>query len=106
MHYQAWEHVADSAITHTHEQEQYSERIFERFKESREEQGNEQWHLLIIQEWINRKGLPESKVRHRFIPRLLAFGFYHLTLILYARSGPAGATASTPISRTMPNVNI
>ena len=50
MPYQAWEHVAYSAITYTHEQEQYARRIFERVKESREEQDNEQWHLLIIQE--------------------------------------------------------
>jgi ubiquinol oxidase len=84
MPYQAWEHVAYSAITHTHEQEQYARRIFERVKESREEQDNEQWHLLIIQEWIKRKGLPESKIKHRITPRLLAFAFYHLTLILYA----------------------
>jgi ubiquinol oxidase len=84
MPYQAWESVAYSAITHTHKQEQHAKRIFERVKESREEQDNEQWHLLIIQEWINRKGFPESVVSHRIIPRLLAFGFYHLTLILYA----------------------
>ena len=84
MPYQAWEHVAYSAITHTHEQEQYARRIFARVTESREEQDNEQWHLLILQEWINRKGLAESTVRHRILPRLLAFGFYHLTLILYA----------------------
>lgn len=84
MPYQAWESVAYSAITHTHEEEKYARRIFKRVTESREEQDNEQWHLLIIQEWINRKGLPESKFRHRFISRLMAVGFYHLTLILYA----------------------
>lgn len=84
MPYQAWESVAYSAITHTHEDEQYARRILKRVMESREEQDNEQWHLLIIQEWINRKGLPESTFRHRFISRLMAFGFYHLTLILYA----------------------
>lgn len=84
MPYQAWESIAYSAITHTHEEEQYARRVFKRVIESRDEQDNEQWHLLIIQEWINRKGLPESKFRHRFISRLLAFGFYHLTLILYA----------------------
>lgn len=84
MPYQAWEHVAYSAITHTHHREQYARRIFERVKESRAQQDNEQWHLLIIQEWINRTGLPESKLKHRMMPPLLAFGFYHLTLILYA----------------------
>jgi hypothetical protein len=84
MPYQAWEHVAYCAITRTHDLEEYPRRIFERVKESREEQDNEQWHLLIIQEWMHRKGLPESKIKHRMIPRLLAFGFYHLTRILYA----------------------
>jgi ubiquinol oxidase len=84
MPYQAWEQVAYSAITHTHDEEQYARRIFERVKESREQQDNEQWHLLIIQEWIDRKALSESKVKHRILPRLLAFGFYHATWLLYA----------------------
>ena len=84
MPYQAWEQVAYSAITHTHDEEEYARRIFERVKESREQQDNEQWHLLIIQEWIDRKHLPESKMKHRLIPRLLAFGFYHVTWLLYA----------------------
>jgi ubiquinol oxidase len=84
MPYQAWEHVAYSAITHSHDHEEYARRIFTRVKESREQQDNEQWHLLILQEWIDRKGLPESKVKHRLIARLLAFGFYQLTLILYS----------------------
>lgn len=61
MPYQAWEYVAYSAITHTHEQKQYARRIFKRVKEGREEQDNEQWHLLIIQERINRKGLPNRQ---------------------------------------------
>jgi hypothetical protein len=84
MPYQAWESVAYSTITHTHEEKQYARRISKRVQESRGGQDNEQWHLLIIQEWMNRKGLLESKVKHRFMSRLSAFGFYHLTSILYA----------------------
>jgi ubiquinol oxidase len=75
--------VAYRAITRRHDHEQYARRIFERVKQSREEQENEQWHLLILQEWIARKGLPESKIKHKVIPRLLAFGYYVLTLTLY-----------------------
>lgn len=81
--YQAWEHVAYIAITQQYEQQDFARRIFERVKESRHQQDNEQWHLLILEEWIHRRGVKESFVLHRLLPQLIAFVYYQISWLLY-----------------------
>lgn len=81
--YQAWEHVAYVAVTHTARQPGFARRIFDRVRTSRWEQDNEQWHLLILEELTageRRAGL----IRGRLIPQILAFGYYQLSWFLYA----------------------
>ena len=53
--YQAWEHVAYIAITHTYKQEDFARRIFDRVQDSRRQQDNEQWHLFILEELVDRR---------------------------------------------------
>ena len=60
--YQAWEHVAYIAVTHTYEKPDFARRIFEFVKESRDQQDNEQWHLLILEELIQKKGIIQRLV--------------------------------------------
>lgn len=60
--YQAWEHVAYIAITHMHRRPDFAQRVF---RESRVQQDNEQWHLLILEELTDRKGIREGFVRPR-----------------------------------------
>ncbi|WP_447977521.1 alternative oxidase [Candidatus Nitrospira bockiana] len=81
--YQAWEHVAYIAITHRYEHEDFARRIFERVKESRRHQDNEQWHLLILEEWIHRRRIREGFLRHRLIPQVVAFLYYQVSWLLY-----------------------
>ena len=81
--YQAWEHVAYVAITHVYSKPDFARRIFERIRESREQQDNEQYHLLILEELTHRAGLPEGYVRYRVIPQILAFVYYQLSWILF-----------------------
>ena len=81
--YQSWEHVAYIAMTHTHEEPHFARRIFEFVSESRHQQDNEQWHLLILVEMISRQGLKEGFLRFRLIPQLLAFFYYHVSWLLY-----------------------
>jgi hypothetical protein len=50
MPYQAWENVAYIAITHAHADPDFARRVFEWVRESRSQQDNEQWHLLILEE--------------------------------------------------------
>jgi hypothetical protein len=52
----AWEQVAFIAITHVHENTDMARRIHERVAESRAQQDNEMYHLLIIEELIARSG--------------------------------------------------
>lgn len=81
--YQAWEHVAYIAITHTYEQPDFARRVFDRVKESRHQQDNEQWHLLILEEWVHRKRIRQSFLLHRLMPQVIAFVYYHISWLLY-----------------------
>ena len=60
--YQTWEQVAYIAITHMHSQIGLARRIYDRVQESREQQDNEQWHLLILEERIARSGKHENRL--------------------------------------------
>jgi hypothetical protein len=81
--YQAWEHVAYIAITHAVERTDFARRIFDRVQEARHEQDNEQWHLLILEEWVHRRGIPERFFLHRLVPQVIAFVYYQISWLLY-----------------------
>ena len=81
--YQSWEHVAYIAITHTHARPDFARRVFDRVKESRDQQDNEQWHLLILEELTDKKGIHENFVWYRLIPQVIAFVYYHISWLLY-----------------------
>jgi len=83
MPYQAWENVAYIAMTHTHADPSFARRIFDRVKESRIQQDNEQWHLLILEELKNKKGIRENFFQHWLIPQAIAFFYYHISWLLY-----------------------
>jgi hypothetical protein len=80
--YQAWEHVAYVAMTHKHGEPNFARRIFEFVSESRAQQDNEQWHLLILEEMIARDR-HEGFLRFRLLPQLIAFAYYHVSWLLY-----------------------
>jgi ubiquinol oxidase len=81
--YQSWEQVAYIAITHTYERTGLARRIYDRVAESRAQQDNEQWHLLILEERALRAGVREGWVRFRLVPQVLAFAYYQLSWLLY-----------------------
>ena len=81
--YQAWEHVAYIAMTHTYSVPHFARRIFEFVKESRAQQDNEQWHLLILEEMIHTKKIKENFFLYRLMPQFIAFFYYHLSWLLY-----------------------
>lgn len=81
--YQAWENVAYIAITHTHAFPDFARRIFDRVRESRVQQDNEQWHLLILEELTDRKGIRENFLWYRLLPQLFAFLYYQISWLLY-----------------------
>ena len=81
--YQAWEHVAYIAITQQYEHEDFARRVFDCVKESRHQQDNEQWHLLILEEWIHRNRVTEYFLLHRLAPQVVAFFYYQISWLLY-----------------------
>ena len=81
--YQSWEQVAYIAITHTYEHAGMARRIYDRVSESRAQQDNEQWHLLILEERVVNTGVREAWFRFRVVPQALAFAYYQLSWLLF-----------------------
>ncbi len=81
--YQSWEHVAYIAMTHTYAKPNFARRIFEFIKESRTQQDNEQWHLLILEELVQKKNIRENFFWYRILPQFVAFFYYHVSWLLY-----------------------
>jgi ubiquinol oxidase len=81
--YQSWEQVAYVAVTHVHRDPDFARRVHERIAESRVQQDNEQWHLLILEELVARSGRRESQLRYFWVPQAIAFGYYQLSWLLY-----------------------
>jgi ubiquinol oxidase len=81
--YQSWEQVAYIAITHTYNRPEFARRIFERVTESRGQEDNEQWHLLILEEMIAKADTKEGRLKFEVIPQALAFVYYQISWLLY-----------------------
>ncbi|MBL4689394.1 MAG: hypothetical protein JKY37_32695 [Nannocystaceae bacterium] len=81
--YQAWEHVAYIALTHKYRTPAFARRIFGFIEESRRQQDNEQWHLLILQELIQARRISEGFLRFRVFPQILAMTYYQISWLLY-----------------------
>ena len=81
--YQAWEHVAYIAMTHTYKSPHFARRIFDFISEARAQQDNEQWHLLILEEMTQKKGIRENFFLYLFLPQFMAFFYYHVSWLLY-----------------------
>jgi ubiquinol oxidase len=81
--YQTWEQVAYIAITHMHSRRALARRIYDRVRESREQQDNEQWHLLILEERIANSGKRENRIYYFWIPQAIALVYYHISWLLF-----------------------
>lgn len=49
----------------------------------RESQDNEQWHMLLLEEIIEKKGIKTSPLLHRWLPLAMALVYYHLTRLMF-----------------------
>ena len=80
--YQAWEQVAYNAITHMYQQPAMARRIHDRIAEYREQQDNELWHLLILEELVARSGEAQSAIKFFWVPQAIAFIYHRLSWLL------------------------
>ena len=83
MPYTAWEQVSNVAITHTYSDPKFAKDIHRTVVETREQTDNETWHLLMLEEILNKKGKRHGVVRARIIPQILAWTYYHLSWLMY-----------------------
>ena len=81
--YQAWERMGYLALAKHRRRSALARRVFGRIVQTRAEQDDEQWHLLILQDLAQRRGLRHSFVRHRLAPWLIAFFYYHVCWLLF-----------------------
>lgn len=81
--YQVWERAAYRALSRRHRETGLAHRIHERIVENREQQDNEQWHLLIIGELVAAGGGGRSRLRFGLLPWLMAAGYYHVSWLLF-----------------------
>ncbi|MBP9864854.1 MAG: hypothetical protein KBC91_00475 [Candidatus Omnitrophica bacterium] len=81
--YQAWEQVSYIAMTHTYAKPGFARRVFDFVKESRAQQDNEQWHLLILEEMVQKQGIRENFFLFRIAPQFIALFYYHISWLLY-----------------------
>lgn len=81
--YMAWEHVGHIAQTQNHRDHRFLRKIQDRVLVARDEQDNELWHLLIMEEFLERQGYRRRWFFDRVFPQLLSFAYYHLSWLLY-----------------------
>jgi ubiquinol oxidase len=81
--YQAWEQAAYIAITHIHQRTGMARRVFDRVRQARAQQDNEQWHLLLLDEMIAADGVKEGRVKYFWIPQLIACVYYQISWLTF-----------------------
>ncbi len=81
--YQSWEQVAYIAITHVSDRVSMARRIHDRVLEARQQQDNEQWHLLLLEELIDGEGIKESFLLYTVLPQIISFIYYQVSVLLY-----------------------
>jgi len=82
--YQTWENASYKRITRVHRRTGLALRIWDRLREFRAQQDNEQWHMLIMAELVERSGGKAGWLRFRFLPQVIAIGWWHFCWLLYA----------------------
>jgi hypothetical protein len=88
--YQSWERIAYLAISRVHRDTGLARRIHDRIAESRGQQDNEEWHLLIMSELAAREGTGGGWLRYRLLPQIVATVYYLLSWLLFL-IGPAAS---------------
>ncbi len=81
--YMAWEHVGHIAQTQNHRDHSFSRSIQDRVNLARDEQDNEFWHLLIMEEFLEAKGYKRRWFFDRVFPQILSFLYYQLSWLLF-----------------------
>ena len=82
--YQTWETVTYKQISKRHRHPLDIRRLYDRIREFRLQQDNEQWHLMILDELVARSRRRESTIWYDVLPRFIAWQYWHFAWLLYA----------------------
>lgn len=74
--YWAWEQAAFFLAGKVRDRSTRARRLYDSLTETRTEQDNEAWHVLILEELIAARGIQENPLRFRLMPQLMALGVY------------------------------
>lgn len=81
--YMTWEHVGHIAQTQTQRDHAFARKIQDRVVLARDEQDNEFWHLVIMQEFLESSGYKRRWFFDRVFPQLLSVAYYQLSWLLF-----------------------
>jgi hypothetical protein len=81
--YQAWEDVGYCCMSHRSGNPSLIARRWDRIVESRRQQDNEQWHMLIIDGLITQKGMKRNVLLHVVAPHFIVLGYYPFSWLAY-----------------------
>jgi ubiquinol oxidase len=81
--YQAWERMGYWAVHRYAGRSALAKSVFERIVDARSDQDNEQWHLLITQDFVQRQGIKQNWFKRRLLPWLISFFYYHVSWLLF-----------------------
>jgi ubiquinol oxidase len=81
--YMAWEHVGHIAQTQNHRDHEFDRKIQDRVLLARDEQDNEFWHLLIMEEACEQVGYERRWFFDKLFPQILSVVYYHLSWLLF-----------------------
>ncbi|NLV43544.1 MAG: hypothetical protein GXY07_03465 [Candidatus Hydrogenedentes bacterium] len=86
--YMAWETGSYLRLTRDYTSQDYPEKqtsdfAWHHIEMGRRSQDNEQWHLFILDDLMRQQGLKRKFFKHFLMPRLLAWGYYYLTRVMY-----------------------
>ncbi|MDF5753937.1 alternative oxidase [Spongiactinospora sp. TRM90649] len=81
--YQAWERMGYWALHRHRGTSTLAKRVVGRIVEARSDQDNEQFHLLIMQDLVQRGGHRQNWLLHRAAPWAISFFYYHVSWLLF-----------------------
>ena len=86
--YWAWENGSYLRLSRGYARAEYTDRglsetALRHIDLGRHAQDNEQAHLMLIEDIMRQKNMPQGWLRASLMPRLLAFGYYYFTRALY-----------------------
>jgi ubiquinol oxidase len=81
--YEAWATTSSKQLKKVKDNPSKVAMLIERIRGFRAQQENEQWHLLVMNDLVAESGRSGNRFMHRFLPRLICFGYWHFCWLLY-----------------------